>query len=116
MVILASESSGPRGKFIETIKALLNAGADPDVKTQRPNDDQCTALMLCAKDPLNDAAIEILLKCGANPLLKNRSGKTAMDMAKGENQEVLERGIKTYKIENLKKKLKNDKFKTISLE
>jgi hypothetical protein len=72
--------------------------------------------MLCAKDPLNDAAIEILLKCGANPLLKNRSGKTAMDMAKGENQEVLERGIKTYKIENLKKKLKNDKFKTISLE
>jgi ankyrin repeat protein len=116
MVVLASESGGPRGKFIDTIKALLNAGADPDIKTQRPNDDQCTALMLCAKYPLNDIVTETLLEHGANPLLKNRSGKTAMDIAKGESLEVMEKGIKKYKLENLKKKIKNGKFKTISLE
>jgi ankyrin repeat protein len=54
------------------LKALLNSGANIDYQ----DTEGYTALMLAA-DSQNDRIAEYLLKQGANPLLKNKSGETA---------------------------------------
>ena len=62
-----------------TIQQLLDAGADANHQNQTKKD---TALIL-ASDNDHLEAVELLLKAGADPRLKNMRGKTALMYAKG---------------------------------
>ncbi len=59
----------------ETIQALLDAGADPNVAAKGVTPLHSAVRNRCA------LAVETLIKGGANPALKNKSGSTPADLA-----------------------------------
>lgn len=67
----------------EMVQLLLNKGADVNIKNNFTGE---TALMLAAQHG-NNQAVQLLLDAGANPLLKNKLGKTAKNYTK--NTEII---------------------------
>ena len=59
----------------EVIKLLLDSGADVNARAH----DGRAPLMIAARYGSNPAVIEALLKAGADPALKDKNGKTALD-------------------------------------
>jgi uncharacterized protein len=73
-------------------EALLNHGAEIDA---RDRDQQSTPLQRAASWGRRDV-VELLLKRGANPALKDKNGKTAFDLASANGQsDVLELLMRT---------------------
>lgn len=68
------------GASLPNVKVLLENGAKSTVNAQHP-DTGATALMIAA-DRGNVNIVEVLLDAGADPSLKDRKGKTALDYAK----------------------------------
>lgn len=73
--------------YKETIKLLLNAGANPNLK----NMGGCTALMFAAVEGYKEI-VELLLNRGADPYCKDYQGKTTLMYAaeKANNTEIME--------------------------
>ena len=67
-------SSGPN---LETVKTLLDAGADINVQDK---DEHWSALMFAASEGMTDI-VALLLDRGANRMLKDVDGDTALDFA-----------------------------------
>ncbi|BDI33506.1 hypothetical protein CCAX7_55570 [Capsulimonas corticalis] len=60
----------------ETASLLVEIGAELDIQ----DDDGCTALIYAARHT-TIGFLDILINAGANPLLQNNEGKTALDIA-----------------------------------
>lgn len=72
-------------RSVETIKLLARMGVDMDVKA-----DGKTPLMMAVEDGY-PSIVEALLKSGANPLIKDRGGRTASDYARsGGDKEIIQ--------------------------
>ena len=67
-----------RGEDLDLARWLLDNGAP--VNAVRPEGEHITALMLAA-DKSSEAMVELLLEHGADPLVANEDGETALDMA-----------------------------------
>lgn len=67
------------GECTETIKALTTLGCDPNA---RATADGRTAMMIAAEEFSGHDTLDILLKSGADPALRDLAGKTALDIAR----------------------------------
>ena len=80
----------------EVVRALINAGADVNAKT----DNGTTALMLATWFKVPTEIITMLLEAGANITAKNNDGMTALDFARknrmSENESVLLEAYKAH--------------------
>ncbi len=77
------------------IRLLVAYGADPNARVTRPGSDHlgATPLIWCAKqqDDCAEAAVA-LLECGADPQIEDAAGKRAVDYARPNIKEVLQKG------------------------
>ena len=70
---------------IDVLKAILR-----DNQINAVDNNKMTPLMLAAKSAKNPEIISILLKAGANPSMKDKAGRTALDYAQqGNNKQVI---------------------------
>ena len=72
-------------KQVACLRALLDAGADPNARSE----EGITPLMKAAWFGCTDSARE-LLKCGADPLLRDSKGRSARDLASEQGHKDLE--------------------------
>jgi cytohesin len=82
--LIAAASSSP-----SVVNLLLQQDAKSTLNTARHPDESATALMIAAAQGRVEI-VRALLRAGADPLIKDRNGKTALDYAKqGRNGEVI---------------------------
>lgn len=112
MSLLKCEDELKRKKMLVT---LLKCGASPNTKTNNRVYDDVSPLIMAASCQHTQADCAILLKYGANPLIKDRVGRTALDVAKEENKEIIKNGLRKYKIKKFSAELNKRNENTLRI-
>ncbi len=79
-----------RAEHVELVQWALDHGTD--VNAIRPEKNNATALIMAAKKG-SPEIVSLLLAGGADPSAVNKDGKTALDLAKGEDVKELLRAL-----------------------